>query len=424
MAKTMEAQGKELSRRGFLQASLTGASALALGGVVGGGAAAVAAEADAGAAKPSASKPIQTRPLGKTGANVTILAMGGMTKAMSPQYIDQAWSMGIRYFDTAASYLHGRGEQQFAPFLAKYPDRRKQMFLASKCSGIHSVKDMVTDIDARLKQCGTSYLDVAYIHGLSSRFGAADGIDSLEIPKSPVFKEVCEKLKASGKVKFVGFSCHENPPAAYLQAAAEGGFVDVIMHSYDPFMEKGGAMDKAMDACHKAGIGLVAMKTARSSFKKVPAKLPELEKLGLTTRQGLLHACWSDPRLAATCIGIDNLAQMEENTKAAELYKTPLAPEIKTLLHQTVVASLPTMCPGCDGRCSEAAGKRELALGDIARLVSYYELDGNEEAREWYQALESRVRDASGADLAAATSVCMNRLDFAAIMEKANYYFA
>jgi hypothetical protein len=51
-------------------------------------------------------------------------------------------------------------------------------------------------------------------------------------------------------------------------------------------------------------------------------------------------------------------------------------------------------------------------------------MDGNEEAREWYQALEARARDASGADLAAATSVCMHRLDFAAIMEKANYYFA
>src|ERR1017187_2052038 len=52
---------------------------------------------------------------------VSDLILGGMMAAMSPDYLDIAWSLGIRYFDTAKSYLNGKSEPIFAQWLAKYP---------------------------------------------------------------------------------------------------------------------------------------------------------------------------------------------------------------------------------------------------------------------------------------------------------------
>ena len=61
------------------------------------------------AASPATS-PLPRRQLGKNGPQVTMLSMGGMMAAMSPDYLDIAWSMGIRYFDTADCYIKGKSE--------------------------------------------------------------------------------------------------------------------------------------------------------------------------------------------------------------------------------------------------------------------------------------------------------------------------
>src|ERR1035438_8354515 len=125
-------------------------------------------------------------------------------------------------------------------------------------------------IDARLAACGTTYLDAFYIHGIG-------GQGRLGWPKSDAFKNTAETFKKSGKVKMFGFSCHDGMLPDYLNAAAEGGLVDIVMLAYNPFYPKGGPLDVALDAAHKAGIGLVAMKTMRST-RDVPKRLPELDK--------------------------------------------------------------------------------------------------------------------------------------------------
>ena len=161
------------------------------------------------------------RQLGKNGPQVTMLCMGGMMAALSPDYIDIAWSMGIRYFDTADCYLKGKSEGIFGAWLAKYPERRKEIFLVSKDHPHQGPEQLLEMIDKRLAACGTTYLDAFYIHGLGPR---EYGDDSLNWPKSDAFKKTAETLKKSGKVKMVGFSCHDGRLPDYLNAAAEGGF--------------------------------------------------------------------------------------------------------------------------------------------------------------------------------------------------------
>jgi len=400
------------SRRHFLKSTLTLPVALAA-------APALFTQATQAAGAPTATEVLPRRQLGKSGPKVTMLSMGGMMAAMSPDYLDIAWSMGIRYFDTADCYIHGQSEKIIAQWLAKYPERRKDIFLVSKDHPHQGPEQLLTMVDKRLAACGTTYLDAFYIHGLGPK---EYGEGSLDWPKSEAFQKVAEQLKSSGKVKMVGFSCHDGRLPDYLNAAAQGGFIDIIMLAFNPFYPKGGPLDKALDACHEKGIGLVAMKTMRSA-KDVPKRLPELDKLGLTTHQAVLHSAWSDPRISAICNMIDNVDQMASSTAAARSYKTPLKFAHLELLKETILAGRRTMCTGCPA-CEEASQQTRFAFQDIARFVTYYEQDGNTEARDYYQALAAEHRDKSTVDLATLRDACHSRTDYPDIIRRAERYFA
>ena len=395
------------SRRSFLKSAATLPVALA--------AAPSLLMQSASAADASTANVLPRRQLGKNGPRVTMLSMGGMMAALSPDYIDIAWSMGIRYFDTAHSYLNGQSEKIFAQWLAKYPERRKEIFLVSKDNPHQGPEQMLQLIDQRLAACGTTYLDAFYIHGIG-------GANRLDWPKSDAYKKTAEALKKSGKVRMFGFSCHDGMLTDYLNAAAAGGYVDIIMLKHNPFYEKGGAFDKALDACHQAGIGLVAMKTMRNT-KDVPKRLPEFDKLGLTTHQAVLHSVWSDPRIAAVCNMIDNVDQMQSSTAAARSYKGPLKFAHMELLKETILASRRTMCTGCPS-CEAFAKQTDFAFHDISRFVTYYEQDGNTEARDCFQALSAEQRDISKVDLAALRDRCHFKTDYPEIIRRAERYFA
>ena len=182
---------------------------------------------------------------------------------------------------------------------------------------------------------------------------------------------MAETLKASGKVKMVGFSCHGGPE--YIQAAADGGFLDALMVQYTPFYERGGAFDRALTACHEKGIGLIAMKTLRHAGN-VPKRLPEFEKLGLTTHQALLQAVWSDPRISAICNSVRNFDQMKSSIASAHGYKAPLEVSLVDRLKDAVLASRRTMCPGCPS-CDAMVASTAFAFRDVARYVTYFEQD-------------------------------------------------
>src|ERR1035437_9500382 len=153
------------SRRNFLKSTLTLPVAMAAAPSL---FTQTAGAVDAPTPAAPTSAPLPRRQLGKIGPEVTMLGMGGMMAALSPDYIDIAWSMGIRYFDSAHSYLNGKSEKIFAAWLAKYPERRKEIFLVTKDSP-KQPEELLGMIDKRLEACGTTYLDAFYIHGIGGQ---------------------------------------------------------------------------------------------------------------------------------------------------------------------------------------------------------------------------------------------------------------
>ncbi len=391
--------GNPMHRREFIQAGAAVTAAAAT--LAQGAAAAQVAGEHAGDDKKTTELP--RRMLGKTGVEVTLVDQGTVRQ---PDALDRllrySYSKGVRYFDTAAAY---RTEPSFKKWFAAMPEVRKQIFLATK-DGVRDPADMVTRIDHRLEALGTDYIDLLFFHGLGS--------NQVDWPKSKKMKEAVEAIKKTGKVKFVGFSTHDRLKAQQIQAAAEGGFIDVIMLAFSPWLAKDDPINRALDAAHKKGIGLVSMKQM-AGHTKVKDNVPALLERGLNTHQGLLTAIWSDPRISATCVTMMNTEQVNQNTDAARQFK-PLKEADIHALRDSVLAAGPMMCADCDGRCGRAAGT-SARLGDLTRFLTYHEHHGSrQQAREGYAELTDEERNWRDADLVAAREACPSKLDFAQLL--------
>ena len=236
---------------------------------------------------PGTGKPLEVpkRVLGKTGVEVTILN-GGTARA--PGALDRLlrfeYSRGVRFFDTAASY---GTEEAFKKWFAAMPEVRPQIFLATK-DGVARPRDMIKRIDLRLEALGTDYIDLLYFHALSGKavdFGLTG--NEMDWPKSQEMKETIAAIKKTGKVRFVGFATHDQRRAEQLEIAAEGGLMDVIMIAMNPWLEKDSRLNRALDACHKKNIGLVAMKLVAGNLsKRVRFEAPTLQAAGAEPLSG------------------------------------------------------------------------------------------------------------------------------------------
>jgi predicted aldo/keto reductase-like oxidoreductase len=165
--------------------------------------------------------------------------------------------------------------------------------------------------------------------------------------KSKEMKDAVEAIKKTGKVRFVGFSTHDPMIAEQLQNAAKGGFIDVIMLKFSPWLGKDEPLYKALDACHKANIGLVSMKQISGQATRIAQeRIPSLKARNLTPAQGLLHAIWSDERFSSSCVTMRNLDQTHENADALRRFE-PLKQAELDELRDALLAAGPTMCPNC-----------------------------------------------------------------------------
>ncbi len=287
-------------------------------------------------------------------------------------------------------------------------------------------------VDQRLASLGTDYIDFFFLHGLGDdNYGGIE--KSVKFIKSPEFRQVADKIRYSGKAKFIGFSAHHPERARLLQAAAEDGVIDVIMLQYRPWLDKDSPLNRAIDMAWNKGIGLISMKQIASRIfgdkpkgnilDEVKQRVPVLAERKLTPYQGLLTAIWTDERISACCVSMGNTEQIRENADAARRFEPFKTADILDLRDEFRSRS-PTLCADCDGRCSLAAGTRA-ELGNLTRFLTYYKSHGDRaEARRHYAEMSPEARDWSGADLEAARAACPDRLDFARLLPQCEEYLA
>ncbi|GAB4223351.1 MAG: aldo/keto reductase [Acidobacteriota bacterium] len=395
------------SRREFLKlAALSGVSAGMLAGVARG-------DEPAGGEKATPATRVPRRILGATGESIPILLLG-CAQRFNPKYdkiLHRAFAAGVDYLDTALAYEDGWSHRTIAPFIKQIGDRSK-LWITSKGPGRGgTVAAYTRELDECLAQLETDYLDLYFMHAL-------DDLRFLD----PPFLKMGEKMKASGKTRYFGFSCHGKNVVGLLEKAAKSGGIDVIMFAYN-FGEYGNLeLNRAIDACVKAGIGLIAMKTQKS----VPADQEQVVRFrsrNFTLPQAKLKAVWADERITAAVSHINNTRKLRENVAAA---RSPVALSMDEFqqLQRLATVTAPVSCRGCAEIC-ESRVDAPVAIADTLRFLMYHDAYGEpDKARRLYRALPEPARRADGVDFSRAAAACPRGIDIAARMRRAQQVLA
>jgi len=334
------------------------------------------------------------RSLGKTGANVPILGLGGSQDLMSkPLLLRQASLTGATYWDTAPTYGRGGSETAIGNYLSQFPEDRKRIFLVTKTKK-RNPSQMTRDLEASLGKLQTDYVDSYFIHGLSD---IPNGMDHSAV------KKWVEATKKSGKIRFFGFSAHKNMSRC-LEDAAGLGWIDSIMMSYNYRMVDDDDMKRAVAACAKAGVGLVAMKTQAPFMARfwsdigkeddaALAMVKRFHEKGFTAEQARLKAVWEDPHIASICSEMTNVTILKANADAAT-DRLPLSRNDKALLETYAQKTACGYCTGCADRCESAIDNRA-PISDIIRYMMYHDNYGDyREASRRFRAVPSAQRRA------------------------------
>jgi uncharacterized protein len=398
---------KDWTRRGFLKTA----------GTIGLGSLMAAYGHHATAAPPpktQAGEPftVPERPFGKTGQMVSILSLGGMFDIPNNQLLlKQAVKWGVTYWDTANSYEGGRSEKGIGKYFDKYPEDRKKIFLVTK-TGAWTTGGMTEHLETSLERMQTDTIDLLFVHGIRS-ISTMDGD----------IKAWSEKAKASGKLRFFGFSTHSNMENCLLEAA-KLGWVDGIMMSYNYRLMQTDQMRAAVDACSKAGIGLTAMKTQAGGPVKTETETELrlagrfLEK-GFMDGQAKLKAVWENPQIASICSQMDSMKLLKANAAAAS-DPTSLSGEEMRLFERHALATADQYCAGCHDICQAAVGAR-VPVGDLMRCHMYCRSYGRSDwARAHFETLSAETRrQMSLADYSEAERRCPQKMPIARLMREA-----
>jgi predicted aldo/keto reductase-like oxidoreductase len=388
------------SRRNFLKA----AGAAGLGSIVAPPLAGLAGSAEKASAVP-------TRPFGKTGANVSILSLGGMFDIASNQLMmKQALDWGVTYWDTADCYQKG-SERGIGKFLERQPDAREKIFLVSK-SDARNPDRMTRLLDRSLDRLKTDYIDLYFVHAVSR-------IRELNSRT----KAWAEEAKAAGKIRFFGFSTHRNMEECMLEAA-KLGWIDGIMMTYNYRLMHSDDMRRAVDACVEAGIGLTAMKTQGGGQVRTNSET-ELElagrflKKGFTDGQARLKAVWQNPQISSICSQMPNMSLLMSNTAAA-MDKTRLSARDTSLLQRYAKETRSAYCTGCTDIC-ESCVEADAPIGDVMRYLMYCNsYDDYKLAADSFRKIPEKIRRRlTRLDYSRAEKECPQGLPIAKLMREA-----
>jgi len=404
----------DFSRRDFLKS----AGAAGIGSILVSGR--LAAEDTAPAEKEGAPQAmVPTRPFGKSGINVSMLALGGILDFLYNQLLlRQALAKGVTYWDTAESYMNGMSEEGMGKYFAEHPEAREKVFLVTKTSK-RDPDQLTRALEGSLKRLNTSHVDLYFLHGLSSVNGEID----------TGTRKWAEKAKSDGTIRLFGFSTHSNMEKCLMDAAGLG-WIDGIMLTYNYRVMGTDRMKQAVKACAEAGIGLTAMKTqARSAWSafidlgresETATKLTEqLMKKGYTVEQARLKAVWENPHIASICSQIPSLTVLMANVAAA-VDRIELTSKEKNLLERHGRETISQYCSGCSHLC-ESVLDPCVPVAEVMRYLMYARSYGERErAVALYRKIPDSLRKAMvRMDYAVAERKCPRAIPIGRLMREA-----
>jgi hypothetical protein len=376
-----------------------------------------------GQAQPGSAQ-LEYRRLGNTGLKVTSLAFGCMTTA-DPSVIEHAADIGINHFDTARGYQGGNNERMVGAALKK---ARSKVIISSK-SPAKTKQEVLADLDTSLRELGTDYLDIWYLH--------------MKNEPEQVTEELLEAqrlAKQSGKIRFAGVSTHFNMDRM-LAHLAKLGQTDVVLTTYNFAMRSVDAaananqdapktdMTAAIRQARQAGLGIVVMKVLAGGVRRVQRgdRLYGANPEALSKRlaqEGVAVAAikWAlrNRSVDTAIVCMTSHDELEENVRAMAETFTPKDEQLLNARLEDIAPMYCRMCGACGGVC-----ERGVPVADVLRFLTYAEGYGQFAlGREHFAQLDPQVTAVRCADCRRCTVQCPYGVQVAARLRRAQEWFA
>jgi predicted aldo/keto reductase-like oxidoreductase len=263
------------------------------------------------------------RLLGKTGAHVSILAMGGGSRYLmykeeeqALEALQKALDLGITYIDSSDDYGSNHLSEKRIGKVIK--GRRQELFLATKLSNRNG-EESARIVEQSLTALQVQQVDLIHIHSLTTE----DDLARIEA-KGGVLEQLL-KLRNQKMTKFIGITSHTDPQV--LKMALE-------RHDFDCTQM---ALNGALVGMKSGAGGMVPNTAMPPSFETVALPVATRKQMGViamkvfaqdallahATPEKLLYYSLSLP-VATAVVGMPKLEHIDENIQLAQRF-TPLS---------------------------------------------------------------------------------------------------
>lgn len=265
------------------------------------------------------------RTFGKTNIKLSQLGFGAMRFPLVDEYdpktideseatrmIHNAIDNGINYVDNAYPY-HRETSESFVGRALKGGYREK-IYLATKMPVwlVKSKEDSQKYFDEQLKRLQTDTIDMYLLHALNKNFWkTVQDCDMLNF---------LDKMLTAGKIRFAGFSFHDELPLfKEIVDAYPWTFCLIHLNYVDDHYQAG---LEGLEYAHKRGLAVVVMEPLRGG--KLASNVPDevsniIKQAGRVQTPAEFALRWVLNRREVSCVlsGMSSLEQVKENIRFA-----------------------------------------------------------------------------------------------------------
>ena len=302
---------------------------------------------------------MEHRTFEKLGVSPSLLGFGCMRfpkkqdetidEAEAEKMIDKAMAAGVTYIDTAYPYHNGESEPFVGRVLKKYD--RNSFFLATKLPVwlVEKKEDAEKFLQEQLERLDVEYVDFYLMHAMNKE--RWEKMKELGIP------EELEKFKKEGKIRYLGFSFHDDYEVfEEILTSRKWDFCQIQYNYMDEYSQAG---VEGLRYANAKGLPVIIMEPLRGGrlvnlLPESAKKLFRADKEGRTPAELALKWLYNQPEVTCVLSGMNSMEMVEQNLKtASESHVGCLTASDAALIEQVkeeIKKHVKVGCTGC-GYC-------------------------------------------------------------------------
>lgn len=287
------------------------------------------------------------RTLGRTGYKLPIVSMGtGDTD--NDKLLAYGLDQGLKLLATSQYYGNGNNEKVVAKAIS---GRKRESYIVMSSAmppGIDyknglfteasTEEDYLKKFDGSLERLGIEQIDIFLLPFAAKR-------------ESVFFRPLLsamEKIKASGKAKYVGIATHSWEAEA-IRAAVETDLYDVVMTAFNFKRQNNAQIADAIAEAADAGMGIIGMKTMAGAYW-------DKEKTQPINTKAALKWVLNNQNVHTTVPGITSFDQLQQNIDLMSDLKLSddEATDLKLAQQKSLNGIYCQQCGKCIPQCAES----------------------------------------------------------------------